>query len=449
MKRSLIALAAALVTLAGCGPKPMTITGTIKDYDGDPEALYMFISGDKFLEDSIFVQPDGTFSYERMIEDVSTGFLSIRGKGTESTVFIPGEAYHYDIDKSLKPAIWTYSGKNKAEIDYYDYFKDATSAINVDFPDSFKAYSEYWDNIQKEASDKMAPMRNKKAIKYFKEKLPLYVTLNKISYAGYLRREGLRLDSDPDYNEFFNSIDLTDETNEKYCLNRMVDFKKDMYCDTISEIVRQLDAIRELSPRKEVADSLATKYLERIILDGKITTQYDANVLSSEVDNVITDSETAANYHAIIDKATTLFEGADALDFEMIDQSGKVIRLSDFKGKVVYIDFWATWCLPCCMEIPSMEKIAARYAGDRRIACISVSFDKDIASWESKLAFDKPQWAQYRTDDGGKAISLAYGFRGIPRFMLFDKNGKIVTVYAPRPSSGEELTTLIDSVLDK
>lgn len=453
MKRILTSFLFAALILTGCSePKPVTITGVIKNYDNTPSSLATFFSADGvFYDDSITINPDGTFAYEKMIEKTVTGFISARGKGTQYAILIPGEDYKFEIDMSEKPAIWTYEGRNKAEQDYYLYFKEAISTIGDKYvyPETFKECAEHWDAVGEELAAKMSMMKNRQAINYFKKRLPELVNYNKFNFVFYLRQRGLSFDSDEDYNAYFNSIDLTREDNVKNFLSRMITVKEALYSDTIPELDRHLAATRELSPSKEVADSLCAKYITNIILDGKILNDHEAEVLSEEVDNVIKDEETKSEYHRIIEKAKTLFSGSDAIDFEIIDRDGNSLKLSSFAGKAVYIDFWATWCLPCCMEIPHMEKIAAKYANDKRIVCMSVSFDKNLDDWNEKLSADKPQWPQYRTNDAGREISLAYGFRGIPRFMLFDKEGKIVSVYAPRPSEADALTSLIDSVIEK
>lgn len=449
MKRIAAGIAAVLLLVSGCSdPEPVIVSGSIKGYDGSFSSLATFFSAEGvFFDDSITVSPDGTFYYEKMVEKPVTGFISTRGRGTQYTILLPGETYKYEIDLSVNPAIWNYEGRNKAEQDFYVYFKDTLSTIGRKYPETFKECAEFWDARGEEVKSRISTMKNRQAIRYFEKRLPEMLAYNKFNFVWQLRQRGLALDSDEDYNAFFNSIDLTDESNVKGLLSRMISVKKTLYPDSIPEISRELAATRELSPTRAISDSLCAKYITNILLDGKITTMYEADVLTEEVDKLITDEGKRDEYHAIIEKAKTLFTGSDAIDFEIVDTGGKVHRLSDFKGKVVYIDFWATWCLPCCLEIPHMEKIAARYAGDSRIVCMSVSFDKDLDNWREKLDMDKPQWPQYRTDDAGQEITLAYGFRGIPRFMLFDKEGKIVTVYAPRPSEYDSLTSLIGSVL--
>ncbi len=128
-----------------------------------------------------------------------------------------------------------------------------------------------------------------------------------------------------------------------------------------------------------------------------------------------------------------LIPGADAIDCTLETPDGASISLSDLYGKVLYLDIWATWCGPCCAEIPYMEKLAEHFKGDNRFVPISISVDHDKEAWAKKLKADAPQWKQFLCQD----ITNLYGITGIPCFILIDKNGKIITTKAPRPSEPE------------
>ena len=114
------------------------------------------------------------------------------------------------------------------------------------------------------------------------------------------------------------------------------------------------------------------------------------------------------------------------------------------KDKVYIFEFWATWCGPCCAEIPHMEKLAAHYAKNKKIVLLSISLDKNKAKWEKKLAEDKPQWRQFICLDAfDSEVCKNYGINAIPRFLFFDKDGKVISLDAPRPSSAK-ITEYID-----
>ena len=128
----------------------------------------------------------------------------------------------------------------------------------------------------------------------------------------------------------------------------------------------------------------------------------------------------------------------------MTDAKGKKFRLSDFHGKAVYIDVWATWCGPCCAEIPHMEKLAAHYAKKKKSFCSVSLWTKTRPNGKKKLAEDKPQWRQFICLDAfDSEVCKNYGINAIPRFLFFDKDGKVISLDAPRPSSAK-ITEYID-----
>ncbi len=114
---------------------------------------------------------------------------------------------------------------------------------------------------------------------------------------------------------------------------------------------------------------------------------------------------------------------------------GTTCNLADLKGKVTYIDIWATWCGPCCNEIPYLEKVVEQFKGNDKIAFVSISVDANKEAWQKKLAADKPEWAQYiLSKEEQKKFLTAWGIRGIPRFILLDKDGKVINDNCIRPS---------------
>ena len=135
-------------------------------------------------------------------------------------------------------------------------------------------------------------------------------------------------------------------------------------------------------------------------------------------------------------------------NYENID--GTTMSLSDLKGKYVYVVIWATWCGPCKAEIPSLKALEKEYHG-KNIEFLSISIDDGRGfkadTPELALAASKEGWKKMISEKEMGGIQLfsdkawksdfiqAYKIRGIPRFLLIDPNGNIVTPDAPRPSS--------------
>ena len=128
--------------------------------------------------------------------------------------------------------------------------------------------------------------------------------------------------------------------------------------------------------------------------------------------------------------------GMKAPDISFADADGKTHRLSEFRGKVVYIDCWATWCGPCCREIPFLEKQVEAFADkSHRIVFISISLDKNRKAWLAKIAKDNPSWPQFIVDaEGDATLHKSYGINAIPRFLLINADGTIIDADALRPS---------------
>ena len=119
--------------------------------------------------------------------------------------------------------------------------------------------------------------------------------------------------------------------------------------------------------------------------------------------------------------------GSQAAEFELADISGKKVRLSDFKGKVVVLDFWATWCGPCRVEIPDFVKLQSKYK-DKGLEIVGLSLDADGAS--AVGPFLKEHQVNYTmllaNDDTAKSFG---GILGIPTTFIIDRQGRIVQKY--------------------
>ncbi len=124
---------------------------------------------------------------------------------------------------------------------------------------------------------------------------------------------------------------------------------------------------------------------------------------------------------------TEAAELRDAPDFILPDLNGKSVSLSSFKGKVVILDFWATWCPPCREEIPHFKALYAAYHS-KGLEVIGVALDQggvgDVAP------FAKDNGINYPLVIGNEAVVQAYGgIRGIPTTFIIDRQGRIVQKY--------------------
>ena len=113
--------------------------------------------------------------------------------------------------------------------------------------------------------------------------------------------------------------------------------------------------------------------------------------------------------------------GSTAHDFKFI-LDGKLTHLSDLRGKVVVLNFWATWCPPCVDETPSLNSLQTQIAAQGGVV-VGISLDEDAAAYEQFLKDNHVSFPTYR--DATKKIALDYGTRMYPETYLIDRQGKI------------------------
>ena len=116
-----------------------------------------------------------------------------------------------------------------------------------------------------------------------------------------------------------------------------------------------------------------------------------------------------------------------APDFTLSDSKGASIRLSDYKGKVVLLDFWATWCHGCNIEIPWYMEFQQKYK-DKGLSVIGVAMDDD--GWKSVRPFSDEKKINYIIVVGNEGLAKEYGVDNLPVTLLIDRDGKIAASHS-------------------
>jgi thiol-disulfide isomerase/thioredoxin len=141
--------------------------------------------------------------------------------------------------------------------------------------------------------------------------------------------------------------------------------------------------------------------------------------------------------------SASLTSGSVFPDFSVKDLAGKPLSIANYKGKVLLIDFWATWCGPCVAELPNVLKTYEQYHG-KGFDIIGISLDQDRSKLESFLQRRSMTWPQYFDGQGwGNALALKYGIEAIPATFLLNGEGKIIG----KDLRGEDLQQAVSKAL--
>lgn len=209
-----------------------------------------------------------------------------------------------------------------------------------------------------------------------------------------------------------------------------------IYSKQVAEKIKQnptsfasIMAIQQLPPEDYIEVYLS--------LDQGLSKRYPDN------DNIKKFHEMVIQTETMVKRSKTIAEGSMAPEIKLPTPDGKELALSSFKGKVVLIDFWASWCAPCRKEMPNVKRIYEKYK-NKGFEILGVSLDQDKEAWINAIEKDKLTWPQI-SDLGfwqSEAVQI-YVVQAIPFTVLVDRDGKIIA----KNLRGEELENKIAEVL--
>lgn len=208
---------------------------------------------------------------------------------------------------------------------------------------------------------------------------------------------------------------------------------KDASFDNTKYSVIQLEIFKTIKS-KNIKNALA-----RDVAYGINPTNEQSEAIYNELMANVTDESFKKELTEKFEKIKTLVKGNPSPKFKYENHNGGTTSLDDLKGKYVYIDVWATWCGPCKAEIPFLKEVEKKYHG-KNIEFVSISIDdkKDYETWKKFVTEQQLGGVQLYADNAWQSQFVKdYAIEGIPRFILVDSEGNIVSADAPRPSDGK------------
>lgn len=212
---------------------------------------------------------------------------------------------------------------------------------------------------------------------------------------------------------------------------------------------KELENLTEENQRKREIEFI--KNHPNSIVSAEILSTYSTTFgkkETRELFSLLSEQNKKSKYGKIIETYIKLNEepkiGKQFIDFEMVDQNGELQKLSDLKGKTIFLDFWASWCAPCRKENPNLVKTYNKFKS-KGFEIFAISLDENKENWLKAIKNDNLNW--YHVNDlkgNGNKASLIYGVEGIPDSFLIDQNGIIIA----RDLRGKELNEKLVELLE-
>ena len=442
--KKLFILSLATLGLAACSSKAdyIVLTGKVDGLNGMPLDLKL-VGGE--VESPIKLMPDGTF---RDTLRVPTNYYTlIDPQGIQIPLYLQqGDELGVNIDLSKMPLTVKFTGKDTIASAYLqkkaDFVMELQNSEDVqqlfakkpeEFKKGLEQYAAKYTDFLKKAKDlpKDFVKKEEKAINYemlyaksVYERAHKRYSGEEVKLPKEFADEVAKLDYDnaEDYNTF--------HTYKELVLNNLFDKYDDNAANPWGKLIDHVKGLKSASIKKDLA---------RYFITG--VSAGNADEINQQMVSFIKEyvKDTAAIKE--LDKRLKSIEktkaGNNFAGFEAEDINGKAVNYESLKGKLVYVDVWATWCKPCLQELPAMKALQEEYKG-KDITFVSLSVDKDKEAWKAMVTEEKMQGVQLHIDLGAHRDFIDnYDLTGIPRFFLISKEGKIISISAPRPSEAK------------
>lgn len=198
-----------------------------------------------------------------------------------------------------------------------------------------------------------------------------------------------------------------------------------------TESVEEIDKIIASIPSTKIKNEVL-----KILSNWMVASNPDFDKLNNLIQKHTTDKELLKNNSEKYNAVKRLSPGNPSPEFTYNSIDESQVSLSDLKGKLVYIDVWATWCGPCLIEIPALKELESDYHS-KNIVFVSISIDEphNFDKWKKMVKDKELGGIQLFADKNWQSDFIkAYAIDAIPRFILIDTNGNIINSNAPRPS---------------
>ena len=447
--------------------KTVVVSASIKNSKSNKILMYYPISfyttegkDSVVVKDSI--DSEGNFSATFDLDEPIYGTFR-NGRDFARVYISPGDSLVISFDADSMDQTINFTGKGADENNYLALYT-LSSESTMEMIDKYYGFDcdtfiMEMERINSTQNKELSDSKLSASFSSIQEKNIEYeLASNLVNYENYhsyaIRKQGKEQQEDDTLTtELINKIrssaisdkELLTHAGYAYFINSYLDWESGQKFeeDEGYELANRLELINNLFTDNEVKNyAIASDMMMQISYFGLSKAIMDTFSIYKEN---LPNSVYTEDVQILINKWLPLMEGNPAPTFTYNNIKGEAVSLESFKGKYVYVDVWATWCGPCRGEAPFYTQLAKDFKG-KDIVFLGVSVDSDKEAWEKHIKKEEPNSVQIISDkDWSSSIAADYNINGIPRFILIDKEGNIVSANAKRPSGAirEQLVELL------
>jgi thiol-disulfide isomerase/thioredoxin len=425
---------------------PVTIKGNIANTSGEKKVYLYVYHGDMLIPKDSVSQKNGNFSFKSGTEGFPQGMYRIGfSRENSSTIILGKEEFELKIDaKSWENPVCL----NSAENAVFGRYNASTSSLNAKiqkleqkyremsgmaqtnpqgFQQALSGLRQKADSLFKDHQLKLNALKNENPSLYMAKVLDFIIDPTDKTGDNFITQSMLE---DP-------GLQRTNFWDNRFTnlLRRFGEENPEKWLSLTDKVVNQT---MPKTPAREIALRAAAKALLPLEQSGEFSAYNYAKTYIAEFPG----SE-SRNFLKQFSQGPP-GEGEMAPDITLADREGKILPLSSTRGKVVLLDFWASWCGPCRMENPNVVKAYEKYK-NKGFTVFSVSLDQSKDKWLAAIAKDGLVWENHVSDlkGWGSAGAALYQVRGIPATFLLDKTGKIIARNLRGPALEKKLEELL------
>ncbi len=226
-------------------------------------------------------------------------------------------------------------------------------------------------------------------------------------------------------------VERVQKITNPYIIQQLSDYINPAYLKLV--VFRDMIAVNQNAIPAIKKNSKIREYIRSSELFDKLEgleNKHEILALKPAIDSIIT-----TDYHTALintyEKKLGLTNGDQAKDLMLTNRAGKTVKLSSLKGKIIYIDIWATWCGPCMEELPKLDSLRKKFAKNQQIEFISLSIEDDKQKWKNYISKNNLQGTQMIID---RSLLNDYNVITIPRVIILNKDFTISAMFGGLPS---------------